>query len=130
MQDKTTEFSFVLKNSDHGIGVFAFHDIKVDTYLRVFGDENNPHDVSMVRKKETVPEFFRSYCVDRGEIMECPSDFGRMEVGWFINHSKNPSAHIRNREFYAFRNILAGEEITADYNSLKEPRESKEDYYE
>lgn len=129
MQNKTTEFSFVLKNSDHGVGVFAFHDIRANTYLRVFGDENNPHNVSIVRKKEAVPEFFRSYCVDRGETMECPSDFGCMEVGWFINHSKNPNVYVRNREFYALRDILAGEEITIDYNFLKEPREAKDDYY-
>jgi len=129
MQSKTTEFSFVLKNSDYGVGVFAVHDIKADTYLRVFGDEDNPNDVSIVRKKEDVPEFFRSYCVDRGETMECPSDFGCMEIGWFINHSKSPSSYVRDREFYALRDILAGEEITTDYNSLREPKEAKKDYY-
>lgn len=127
MQNKTTEFSFVLKKSEYGVGVFATHNIKSDTYLRVFGDEDNPNDVSVVRKKEDVPEFFRSYCVDRGETMECPKDFGCMEVGWFINHSKTPNAYIRNREFYALRDISTDEEITIDYNSL--PEEVKEDYY-
>lgn len=129
MKDKTTEFSFVLKKSEHGVGVFAFHNIKANTYLRVFGDEDNPDDVSVVRKKEDVPEFFRSYCVDRGETMECPRDFGCMEIGWFINHSKTPNAYVRNREFYALRDILDGEEITVDYNCLHEPEEAKVDYY-
>lgn len=129
MQNKTTEFSFILKNSEHGVGVFAAHDIKADTYLRVFGDENNPNDVSVVRKKKDVPEFFRSYCVERGETMECPNDFSCMEVGWFINHSKTPNAYVRDREFYALQNILTNEEITVDYNSLGEPEETKENYY-
>lgn len=61
--------------------------------------------------------------------MKCPSDFGRMEVGWFINHSKNPNAYLREKEFYASRDILAGEEITTDYNLLGEPEEEREDYY-
>ncbi len=129
MQSKTTEFSFMLKSSDHGVGVFAVHDIKTETFLRVFGDENNPDDVSVVRKKENVPEFFRQYCVDRGDTMECPKDFGCMEVGWFINHSKTSSAYVRNREYYALHDILAGEEITVDYNSLKELEAAKKDYY-
>jgi SET domain-containing protein len=129
MQNKTTEFAFVLKNSEHGTGVFAVHDIKAGTYLRLFGDENNPDDVSVVRKKEDVPEFFRSYCVDRGGTMECPRDFGCMEVGWFINYSKTPNAYVRDNEFYALRDIKAEDEITIDYNILEEPEDSKEEYY-
>ena len=120
MESKTTEFSFILKASDHGVGVFVVHGIKAETFLRVFGDENNPSDVSIVRKKEDVPEFFRQYCVDRGDVMGCHKDFGCMEI---------PSAHVRDREYYALRDILAGEEITIDYNSLNEPEETKKDYY-
>ncbi len=129
MQSKTTEFSFVLKNSHYGIGVFAVHDIKAGTYLRVFGDEDNEGDVSIVRKKEDVPEFFRSYCVDRGNTMMCPKDFGCMEVGWHINHSKTPNTHHHNYEFFALRDIKAGEEITIDYNTLEESDEAKEEFY-
>lgn len=129
MQHKTNEFSFVLKSSEHGVGVFAVHDIGANTYLRVFGDEDNPNDVSVVRKKEDVPEFFRSYCVDRGDALRCPKDFGCMEVGWFMNHSKTPNAFVRDREFYALRDIVSGEEITVDYNALNEPEEAKADYY-
>lgn len=58
MHNKTTEFSFVLKKSKHGVGVFAMHDIAKETFLRLFGDENNPNDVSVIRKKKDVPEFF------------------------------------------------------------------------
>ena len=129
MQSKTTEFSFVLKNSEHGIGVFAVHDIKAGTYLRVFGAEEDEGDVSVVRKKEDVPEFFRTYCVDRGDTMMCPKDFGCMEIGWHINHSKTPNAHHQNYEFFALRDIKAGEEITIDYNTLEESEDAKEDYY-
>jgi SET domain-containing protein len=129
MQNSTDEFSFLLKPSEHGIGVFAAHDIKKGTYLRFFGGETEETDVSVVRKKEDVPEPFRQYCMDRGDTLRCPKDFGRMEVGWHLNHSKTPNAYHRNYDYYALRDILTGEEITIDYNSLEEPEEAKEDYY-
>jgi SET domain-containing protein len=130
MQDKTTEFSFILKPTEHGVGVFAAHDIKAGTYLRLFGNEADEGvDVSIIRKKEDVPEIFRQYCVDRGDLMRCPSDFGCMEMGWHLNHSKNPNAYHKDYQYFASRDILAGEEIAIDYNSLEESDEAKEDYY-
>lgn len=125
----TTEFSFVLKPAEHGIGVFAAHDIKEGTYLRFFADETELTDKSVKRNKKDVPEFFRQYCVDRGDILICPKDFGHMEVGWHLNHSKTPNAYHKNYDYYALRDIKEGEEITIDYNSLEEPEEAKEDYY-
>lgn len=127
--NKTNEFSFVLKPTEHGVGVFAVHDIGKGTYLRLFGDEEETGDVSVVRKKEDVPELFREYCVDRGDTMRCPADFGCMELGWFLNHSKAPNAFHKNYEFYALRDISVGEEITIDYNALEEPENEKSDYY-
>jgi SET domain-containing protein len=127
--ETTNEFSFVLKPSVHGIGVFAAHDIMAETYLRLFGNEDKTNDVSVIRNKKDVPEFFRTYCVDRGEELLCPADFGCMELGWHVNHSSTPNAHHKNYEFYALRDIKAGEEITINYNTLEEPDNSKEEYY-
>lgn len=126
----TTEFSFVLKPAEHGIGVFAVHDINAGTYLRFFGNQANSDDISVIRRKKDVPEFFRQYCVSQGDILHCPKDFGRMEIGWYINHSKTPNAYHRDYcYYYALRDIKAGEEITIDYNSLEEPKEEGQDYY-
>jgi len=108
---------------------FAVHDIKAGTYLRLFGGETETTDVLVLRNKENVPEFFRQYCIDRSETLLCPKDFGCMEVGWYLNHSKTPNAYHRNYNFYALRDIKAGEEITVNYNTLEEPEEAKEDYY-
>lgn len=55
MEGKTTEFSFVLKPSEHGVGVFAVEDIKKDTHLRLFGDRETIDLRSLVRKKEDIP---------------------------------------------------------------------------
>ena len=84
---------------------------------------------SFVRNKKDVPKFFRKYCVDMGDELICPKDFGRMEIGWYLNHSKTPNAHHRNCNYYALCDIKSSEEITIDYNTLEEPEEAKEDYY-
>ena len=129
MENKTTEFSFILKSAEHGVGVFAAHDIKEGTYLRFFGDETEMAGVSVIRNKNDVPEFFRQYCLDRGDTLFCPKDFGRMEVGWYLNHSKTPNAYHKDYDYYASQDIKAGEEITIDYNTLEEPEETKEDFF-
>ena len=129
MKDSTDEFSFILKPAEHGIGVFAVHDIKDGTYLRLFRDESEEKPRAVTRKTADVPEFFRQYCVGRGDTQLCPSDFGCMEIGWHLNHSKNPNAYHKNYFYHASRDIKAGEEIVIDYNSLEEPEEVKKEYY-
>lgn len=96
MDDKTTEFSFALKPTAHGIGVFAVHDIKAGAFLRLFGEGAELNDRSVVRATASVPEFFSSYCIQRGETMICPQDFGCMPVGWYLNHSSAPNAIHRD----------------------------------
>ncbi len=124
--DTTNEFSFMLKPSKHGIGVFAVHNIPKDTYLRLFGDIKPDY---RPLPKEAVPLPFRMYCADRGEMLSCPLDFGVMPVGWYLNHSSVPNAKHSNYEYFAVRDIREGEEITIDYNTLEEPSESREGYY-
>ena len=127
--NKTSEFSFILKPSDYGVGVFAVHDINKGTHLRLFGDNETIDLRSIERSKDAVPEAFRQHCMDRGDTLICPEDFGRMHVGWYLNHSKTPNTY-RDDDFkwYALRNIKSGEEITIDYNSLEEPAEAREDF--
>ena len=52
-----------------------------------------------------------------------------MSVIRYLNHSKTPNAYHKNYNYYALRDIKAGEEITIDYNTLEEPEEAKEDFY-
>lgn len=129
MKNKTTEFSFVLKPSEHGVGVFCTHDIKKDTYLRLFGDEKEIKHNHLIRNKGDIPKFFEQYCIDRDDKLISPKDFGQMAVGWYLNHSKNSNAYHKNYHYYALRDIKEGEEIIIDYNYLEEPEKFKEDYY-
>jgi SET domain-containing protein len=129
MRDVTDEFSFILKPSSHGIGVFAVHDIKNGTYLRLFGNEKLLENKTRTMNKKDVPEIFQDYCIDRGKTLICPEDFGYMPVGWYLNHSKEFNAIHKNYNWYASRDIVAGEEILIDYNSLEEPDEARKDFY-
>ncbi len=126
--DITNEFSFVIKPSEHGVGVFAIHDIKKGTHLRLFIDEKTTEYESRVLNKSDVPELFWGHCIDRGDKFICPADFGAMPIGWYVNHSmdpnampgQNPNLHRRYR-WYASKDIRAGEEITINYTDLEEP---------
>ena len=58
-----------------------------------------------------------------------PIDFGKMEIGWYLNHSYFPNTFHKEYHFYALKDIKAGEEITIDYNDLEEPEAQKESFY-
>lgn len=125
----TNEFSFILKPSKYGIGVFATHDIKKGTYLRLFGDEQAfDHRVRALDNKD-VPKIFQDYCINRGDKSICPQDFGCMPIGWYLNHSKNYNAIHKDYHWYASCDIKEGEETLINYNSLEEPENYKRNYY-
>ena len=111
------------------MSVFATHDIRKGAHLRLFGDEGGTTESSIERPVKDIPQLFQQYCLDWGDILRCPQDFGHLEIGWYLNHSKTPNAQHRAYNYYALRNIKAGEEILIDYNTLEEPVGAREDYY-
>jgi hypothetical protein len=99
-------------------------------HLRLFGDEKTIDLRSLERPKGDVPAIFRDYCLDKGAKLICPKDFGQMQIGWYLNHSKSPNTYRDDDyKWYASREIKVGDEITIDYNSLEEPSEAKKEYY-
>jgi SET domain-containing protein len=113
---KTTEYSFILRPSTiHGIGVFCTHDIKKGTPLRLFVPEEKDRVLPAIEHPA-----FEQYCFDTPRGTHGPADFGRMSVGWFLNHSHAPNAFHKNYVYFAARDIKAEEEITIDYDSLGE----------
>jgi SET domain len=128
MRSETGQFSFVLKPSEHGVGVFATHDIQKGTHLRLFVDEETTMHESVEIQKNKVPEAFWGHCLDRGDTLVCPSDFGAIPIGWYVNHSSeanaapgpNPNTHRKYR-WYTIRDIKEGEEILFNYLDLEEP---------
>lgn len=117
MKSKTNELSFVLKPSRiHGIGVFATHDIEKGTKLRFFPRSDK---FRTLKKSEKYEYFLKTYCVSLGKKRySCPKDFGRMSIGWYLNHSDSPNAYHKKYTYYAGRDIKSGEEITINYKTL------------
>lgn len=134
MKDYTDQFSFILKPSTiegAGVGVFAAHDIKEGTLLRLFGDkEYSEGQISTTREYYDVPDIFRTYCIykEGGKIL-CPLDFGNMPLGWYLNHSENSNTIEKEDGWYTKKDIKEGEEILIDYNTFNEPEEYKDEYY-
>ncbi|HEY9404545.1 MAG TPA: SET domain-containing protein-lysine N-methyltransferase [Pyrinomonadaceae bacterium] len=112
----TTEMFFVLRPSSiHGIGVFALQTIKKNTRLRLFAKGDR---IRYLKSSSSLKDML-AYCVPIGDgYYMCPADFGRMSVGWHLNHSDTPNAFHKNYIYYAGRDIRKGEEITIDYGTL------------
>ena len=114
--NKTSELSFILKPSTvEGIGVFASHKIAKGTYLKLFCSKEKVRKIPAQKLKGN---YFIRYCLDEGKTLFAPENFGRMSVGWYLNHSNKPNAAHKNYRYYSLKEIRAGEEITIDYNSL------------
>lgn len=118
---QTDEFSFVLKPSGaRGIGVFTTHGIARGTPLRLFPDgATREFTREQLNRDPRLKRFCEFYGVDIGPGSSVAPDFGRMSVGWFLNHSETPNAN-RNDEwdYFASRDIAANEEVTIDYREL------------
>ncbi|MBL7045808.1 MAG: SET domain-containing protein [Parcubacteria group bacterium] len=131
MKNVTNEFSFVLKLSsipDGGIGIYAIHNISAGTKLALMpeGGEARTMDVN------DVPEQLKHFIIELGDgKCRAPKEFNHLWIVWYINHSKKPNVTLRkdDNNYYAIRDIVAGEELFTDYNSFDEPSELKDDYY-
>ncbi len=108
----------------HGVGVFAIRDIPKDTYI--FTGDNSKMvwvDKSVVETQEVeIRKLYDDFCIIKGNKYYCPDNFNNMNVGWYLNGSKeNPSVRCDdNYDFYALRDIKKGEELTVDYSMFSD----------
>lgn len=112
----------------HGVGVFAIKDIPKGTYP--FGKDYfvvNP-DAYMTVNKNDLPDnpslrkLYDDFCVIKGDTYWCPDNFNNMNTSYYLNEDKiSPNmACDDNDEFYALRDIAAGEELTVDYETYSD----------
>lgn len=117
-----SEFSAILKPSPiSGIGVFAAQNMGISELVL-------PKFSPREEKINNIPTEFLGYCIflDEEKCL-CPKEFDHMEIGWYLNHSKNPNVEKRaDGNLYTIRAIEAGEEILIDYNQFEEPDHLKE----
>jgi SET domain-containing protein len=68
-----------------------------------------------------VRELYEDFCVLKDDMFACPTNFNKLTPAWFLNNSKAPNvAPDSSLRFYAIRDIEAGEELTADYQTYSE----------
>ncbi|MDD1704789.1 MAG: SET domain-containing protein [Methanoregula sp.] len=122
LRDTTDELSFVLRPSRHdGVGVFSTHGIRRGTRLRLFpGPASRFVPAENESDGSLLDLFSRRFGIHGRNGYYVPHDFGCMEIGWYLNHSPDPNAyHDEVFDYFASRDIPAGEEITVDYQTLR-----------
>ena len=105
-----------------GVGVFTTEPVLAGGHVRLWGDGD--YRFLTFAQAEADPEFRAggdTWCVTDADGYHCPADFHRMSIGWYMNHSDTPNVAWRTKpdyEYFATRDIAAGEEILCDYAAL------------
>jgi uncharacterized protein len=107
----------------HGVAVFAIIDIPKETY--VFPDDNESIvwiDKTIVESlPKALKQFYDDFAIITPEQYGCPTSFNKLTTAWYLNHSGTPNiAADPQFNFYALRDIKAGEELTVDYRTYSD----------
>ena len=104
-----------------GVGVFAVTNIPKGAVLKELFDGDDVRRLSWAEFAALdAPAEVKENFVTRYET-ECflPKCLNRMSVGWYLNDSDDPNlAHDANYEYFAVRDIAAGEELLIRYDDL------------
>ena len=110
-----------------GIGVFAI--IKIKKHSSLFSDDNEEMVWISEGTLPTTPKEIRRLYDDFAVIKEkrygCPTNFNRLTMSWFLNEPKpgehpNVGCDTQTYDFFALRDIEAGEELTVDYSKYSD----------
>lgn len=120
---RTAEPMLVLRRSAiHGVGVHTTEPIGKGEHLRLWAPEDWRFlTFAQAEQDPDVRAMREIYCVLDGTGYHCPLDFHRMSIGWYMNHSDLPNVRYVDQvdyEYFAVRDIAAGEEILCDYRAL------------
>jgi SET domain-containing protein len=114
-----------------GVGVFTTQPIAEGEHLRLWQEEDwRLVPYAEAENNPEMREVGEIYCVRTAEGYSCPADFHRMSIGWYMNHSDAPnvaSSKDLGFEYFATRDIAAGEEIFCDYRALSPEEEGTPD---
>ena len=115
-----------LKASPQGVGVFAVRDIPAgaNPFMELKANENEWIKVpeNEIYEDRKIPEAVKLMVEDffiwrNGFIYFPPLGMNEIGIGYYVNHSKNPNLRGENKEFITLREVKAGEELTADYET-------------
>jgi len=113
-----------------GVGVFAIRNIRKDELI-FLGDNEEIRWVdkaSFKNEPKAIRELYKDFPIIKRSRYGCPLNFNRLTVAWYINEPrKGDRPNVRcetaqaEYEFYALRNIKAGEELTVVYDYSDPP---------
>lgn len=107
----------------HGVGVFAVMPIPKGTLLFVHADASGLDvfvpDEDVQALPQPIRKLYTDFAVQQANgNWAAPKCMDDISVGWYVNHSKEPSISINESwEYRALRDIAAGEEIVVDYDT-------------
>jgi uncharacterized protein len=100
----------------HGIGTFATHDIKAgELLIFVTGGLVYTQEDWTEGRVRIAADFYNEAILPNNQLIATPKNFH-----YYINHSSEPNIvditqHPTSTQYVALRDILADEELTADY---------------
>lgn len=115
------------KVDKNGVGVFAIRSIKKGT--NIFSTDTAkmvPVDGKQIKRlPKEIKKLYEDFCVIKkkknGKTYLCPRNFNVLTVAWYINDSDDPNVRCdKYYDFFALRNIRAGEELTAEYSTYSD----------
>jgi SET domain-containing protein len=117
------------KSSISGIGVFAIVDIPKGKYI-FEGDKSEmcwftEEELALPSLPQSIQDLYNDFCVIKTEgnhkLYGCPDSFNNMPISWYLNDSDNPNMACNiDYDFYTIRDVKAGEELTAKYDTYSE----------
>ena len=112
----------------HGVGVFAIKTIHKGAYIFYDDDE----DIFWVKRKnlkslsKEVRRLYEDFCIKKGDFYGCPKSFNHLTPAWYLNHSDKPNLGCdKSYNFFALKKIKKGEELTVDYKTYSDVKQSR-----
>ncbi len=122
----TNSYTRLRPSKIHGVGVFAIRNIPKG--VNIFSDDKSEMiwiDKEIIQTKSgEVRRFYDDFCVLSNQKYGCPKGFNNLTIGWYINQpleDQEPNVVCNDEyDFFAAREICAGEELTVDYSTFSD----------
>jgi len=111
---------FLAASPIQGVGVYTWVPVPKGHLIFPYHDVDDCVLITEPPPEGPLQVMVNRYGVETKEGIWIPSDFNRMGVWWFINHSTEPNIEYAGNDIVAARDLAAGEELTIDYRTLDE----------